>query len=38
MKRSVLQMICTGSKNVQRVGTKGLRRLVKNVKMVSINI
>jgi len=38
MKRSLLQMICKGSKNMQRVGSKVLRRLVKNVKIVSINI
>jgi len=38
MKCSLLQMICKGSKYMQRVGLKVLRRLVKNVKMVSINI
>jgi len=31
-------MICRGSKTMQLVGPKVLRRLVKNVKIVSINI
>jgi len=38
MKRSLLQMICKGAENVQHVGSKVLRRLVKNVKIMSINI
>ena len=38
MKRSLLRLICRGSKTMQRVGSKVLRRLVKNVKIVSINI
>jgi len=38
MKSSLLQMICKGSKNMQGVGSKMLRNLVKNVKIVSINI
>jgi len=31
-------MICKGSKNMQRVDSKVLRLLAKNVKIVSINI
>jgi len=38
MKRSLLQMICKGSKNMQRVGSKLLGCPAKNVKIVSINI
>ena len=38
MKRSILQIICKGSKNIQRMGSKVLRRLVKYVKIVSMKI
>ena len=38
MKRSLFQMICKGAENMQCVGSKVLRRLVKIVKIVSINI
>jgi len=38
MKRSILQIICKGSKNIQRLGSKVLRSLEKNVKIVSIKI
>jgi len=31
-------MICKGSKNMQQVGSKVLRCLVKNLKIVSMNI
>jgi len=38
MKRSLLQMICKGSKNMQPVSSKVLRRLIKNVKIVSMKM
>jgi len=38
MERSILQIICKGYKNIKRAGSKVLRRLVKNVKMVSVKI
>jgi len=38
MKCAILQIICKDSKNIQRVGSNVLRRLVKNVKIVSVKI
>jgi len=38
MKRSILQIICKGCKNIQRMRSKALRSLVGNVKIVSIKI
>jgi len=38
MKRSILLTVRKGSKNAQRVGSKVLRSLVKNVKIASMKI